>query len=112
MCHLAFSFTTSFYFRQFLKVIRPNFEKKLGGTSFRKKLAGPLLDEVYEEAVEIAEEKLSRATGKITLDAEPRRIRRRRRGQVQLVGHPREGRGRARGGRRQLRQPSPSYAAV
>ena len=67
MCHLAFSFTTSFYFRQFLKVIRPNFEKKLGGEKFRERVAGPLLDEVYEEAVEIAEEKLSRATGKITL---------------------------------------------
>ena len=55
MCHLAFSFSTNFYFRQFIKVIRPNFEKHLGGTWFRKKLAGQLLDEIHEEAVEIEE---------------------------------------------------------
>ena len=53
MCHLAFSFSTNFYFRQFLKVIRPNFEKHLGGKWFRRKLAGQLLDEIHEEAVEI-----------------------------------------------------------
>ena len=67
MCHLAFSFATNFYFRQFLKVIRPNFEKQLGGSRFRQKLSGPLLDEVHEEAVAIAEETLSRTTGKVTL---------------------------------------------
>ena len=67
MCHLAFSFATNPYFREFLKVVRPNFEKQLGGSGFRKKIAGPLLDEVHAEAKEIAKETLDRAMGKITL---------------------------------------------
>ena len=67
MCHLPFSFIHNFYFRRFLQAVRPNFEKMLGCEWIRKKMAGVLLDEVYEEAVQIADEELFAQPGLITV---------------------------------------------
>jgi hypothetical protein len=67
MCHLPFSFVDNFYFWQFLRAMRAGFEKLLGGKHIRDKMAGPLLDEVHEEALQIAEEALTSQPGLITL---------------------------------------------
>eukprot|EP00966_Prymnesium_polylepis_P152990 3534321-Prymnesium_polylepis.1 len=66
MCHLAFSFATNPYFRIFLKALRPAFEKTLCAR-IQQSMSGVLLDEVYEEAVEVAEESLSSQPGLQTL---------------------------------------------
>lgn len=67
MCYLPFAIVNNFYFRRFLAAIRPKFEAQLGGDWLRRKMAGPLLDEVYEEAVEVAQEALDRRPGLLTL---------------------------------------------
>jgi len=67
MCHLPFSFVNNYYFRQFLRGLRPGFEKLLGGRHIKDKMAGPLLDEVHEEALQIAEEALTSQPGLTTL---------------------------------------------
>ena len=67
MCHLPFSFVNNYYFRQFLRGLRPAFEKLLGGRHIKDKMAGPLLDEVHEEALQIAEEALTSQPGLTTL---------------------------------------------
>eukprot|EP00966_Prymnesium_polylepis_P303668 7014740-Prymnesium_polylepis.1 len=66
MCHLAFSFAVNPYFRMFLKAVRLAFEKTLCGR-IQQSMSGPLLDEVYEEAVEIADESLASQPGLQTL---------------------------------------------
>lgn len=66
MCHLAFSFATNPYFRMFLKALRPAFEKTLCAR-IKEQMSGPLLDEVYEEALQVAEESLANQPGLITL---------------------------------------------
>ena len=53
MCHLAFSFAANPYFRTFLKALRPAFEKSLC-SHVKEQMSGAFLDEVYEEAVEVA----------------------------------------------------------
>ena len=67
MCHLPFSFVHNYYFRQFLSALRANFNKHLGGDWIRRRMAGPLLDEVHEESVQIADEALDAQPGLITL---------------------------------------------
>lgn len=67
MCHLPFAFVHNYYVREFLKAIRPNFEKQLGGEGIRKKMAGSLLDEIHEEAIQVASEALAEKPGLITI---------------------------------------------
>ena len=68
MCHLTFSFVNNHYVREFLRALRPNFEKKLGGLTkgLRLRMRGDLLDEVYEEAVAISEEVIAAQPGLTT----------------------------------------------
>lgn len=67
MCRLPFSFISNHYFRNFLKALRPTFEGKMGGKWIRERMAGPLLDEVYEEAMQVAAEKIDEKPGLLTL---------------------------------------------
>lgn len=67
MCHVPFSFVTNYYFRLFLRALRPNFEKMISEKWLRRTMAGPLLDELYEETIAITEEKLDSVPGLITL---------------------------------------------
>lgn len=67
MCHLPFTFIENFYVRRFFEALRPNFAKMLSNNWVSRKIRGVMLDEIYEEAVEIAEEALAAEPGLITV---------------------------------------------
>ena len=55
MCHLPFNFVKNFFSRRFLSALRPKFNVMMGSERIQRRMAGPLLDEVYEdEAVQVS----------------------------------------------------------
>ena len=77
MCRLSFGVVGSAYFLRFLWALRPNFAKQLPAQA-RKILAGSALDEVYEEAQEIAADRLDQVPGRPTLGIDGHKEGRRR----------------------------------
>lgn len=66
MCRLPFSIVTNPHFRRFLRAVRPNFEKRFSSHT-RDVVAGPMLDEAYEECQIIVQDALAAAPGKVTV---------------------------------------------
>eukprot|EP00966_Prymnesium_polylepis_P334892 7390245-Prymnesium_polylepis.2 len=67
MARLPFSVVTSPHFMRFLWALRPNFAKNIVPRTLMTKVATEILDEAYEETVEIADSALAKVPGRPTL---------------------------------------------